>query len=221
MYIKADRQQIVGFFYGYLFMQQGERKDVYKVYDKIAQWFHANRPQTLMEKGYLDKLISRLPQNASALDLGCGTGEPMLRYLLQQGVNVVGVDASTAILKIAQANFPYTQFILQDMRQLDLGRKFDAIIAWHSFFHLPADDQPAMFPLFAKHLNKNGILMFTSGTQYGEAWGMNGGENLFHGSLEKENYRQLLEKHNFQILGHTIEDPECGGATVWMAQYWG
>lgn len=202
-------------------MQQGERKYVYKVYDKIAQWFYANRPQTLMEKNYLDKMINHLPQNATVLDLGCGTGEPILRYLLEQGVNVIGVDASTAILKIAQANFPSTKFILRDMRQLDLGKKFDAIIAWHSFFHLSADDQPAMFPLFTKHLNTNGILIFTSGTQHGEAWGMNGGESLFHASLDTDAYRLILEKHNFEILSHTVEDPECGGATVWIAQYLG
>jgi cyclopropane fatty-acyl-phospholipid synthase-like methyltransferase len=202
-------------------MQQGERQDVYKVYDKIARWFFKNRTQRLMEKRYLDELISHLPKNAAVLDLGCGTGEPMLRYLLEKNIQVTGVDASIEMLKLAQANFPSTEFVLQDMRKLNLDEKLDAIIAWHSFFHLPADDQPAMFPLFATHLNKDGVLMFTSGTQYGEAWGMNGGENLFHGSLDTETYRQLLEKNNFQIISHTIDDPECGHATVWMVKYLG
>jgi len=200
-------------------MHQGERKDVYKVYDKIAQWFHENRPQNLIEKSCLDNLISYLPTNAAVLDLGCGTGEPILRYLLTHGIGVVGVDASTEMLKIARVNFPSTEFILQDMRELNLNRKFDAIIAWHSFFHLPADDQLAMFPLFATHLNTGGVLMFTSGTEHGEAWGMNGGENLFHSSLDTKTYRKLLLNHHFQILKHTINDPTCGNATVWVAKY--
>jgi cyclopropane fatty-acyl-phospholipid synthase-like methyltransferase len=201
-------------------MHQGERKDVYKVYDKIAQWFFENRPQNLIEKNCLDNLISYLPKNAAVLDLGCGTGEPILRYLLTHGIDVVGVDASAEMLKIALDNFPETEFILQGMRELNLNRKFDAIIAWHSFFHLPADDQPAMFPLFATHLNNGGILMFTSGTEYGEAWGVNGGENLFHASLNTAEYENLLAKHSFKILKYQENDPDCA-ATVWMAQYIG
>lgn len=201
-------------------MHQGERKDVYKVYDKIAQWFFQNRPQSLFEKNCLDNLISYLPRNPTVLDLGCGTGEPILRYLLAQGISVIGVDASAEMLKLAQANFPQTEFILQDMRKLNLDRKFDAIIAWHSFFHLPAEDQPKMFPRFAAHLNKGGILLFTSGTEHGEAWGINGGENLFHASLDTSKYENLLANHSFKILKYQENDPDCA-ATVWMAQYVG
>lgn len=202
-------------------MQSGERKDVYKVYNKIAHWFSDNRPTQLMEKDYLDRLIGLLPLNATVLDLGCGTGKPIFEYLIGKGIEVVGLDASSVMLAIAKANFPQARFIEQDMRLLDLGRKFDAIIAWHSFFHLPAADQPEMFNLFEKHLNPEGILLFTSGTELGEAWGMNGGENLFHASLATADYEALLAKHHFKILSHVVNDPNCGHATIWMAQYQG
>jgi cyclopropane fatty-acyl-phospholipid synthase-like methyltransferase len=202
-------------------MQTGERQNVYKVYDKIATWFAANRYTGLTEKKYLDDLISRLPAaDGTILDLGCGTGVPILKYPVDQNINVTGVDASSEILAIAKTNFPATEFILQDMRELKLNRKFDAIIAWNSFFHLPAEDQPAMFPLFARHLNPNGILLFTSGTVHGEAWGINGGENLFHGSLDTTEYEDLLRSHNFEVIKHVVDDEECG-ATVWMARYIG
>jgi len=202
-------------------MHQGERKNVYKIYDKIAQWFFENRPQNLVEKNCLDNLISYLPKNATVLDLGCGTGIPILQYLLNENLIVVGVDASSEILAIAKTNFPATEFVLQDMRKLSLNRKFDAIIAWHSFFHLPADDQPAMFALFEQHLNENGLLLFTSGTEHGEAWGINGGENLFHASLDTLEYERLLIQYHFKVLTHKVDDLDCGGATVWMAQYIG
>lgn len=200
-------------------MKNAERQDVYKVYNKIADWFAENRSTELMEKSYLDQLISLLPSHAQVLDLGCGTGKPIFDYLINKGVNSIGIDASSAMLDIAKANFPEETFILQDMRLLNLERKFDAIIAWHSFFHLPAIDQPKMFELFEKHLNPNGILLFTSGTEKGEAWGMNGGENLFHASLATSDYESLLTKHHFKILNHVVEDPNCGYATVWIAQY--
>jgi len=200
-------------------MEKGERKNAYKAYNKMGKWFAENRYTGLEEKTYLDDLLKRLPPNASILDLGCGSGKPILEYLISQNVNVLGIDASEQMLELAKLNFPDTRFVLKDMRKLDLGEKFDAIIAWHSLFHLPADDQPGVFSIFGLHLKPNGVLLFTSGTDRGEVWGMNGGENLFHASLDTEEYRSLLESNHFDVLGHIINDPDCGGANVWMAQY--
>ncbi|MFC3562063.1 class I SAM-dependent methyltransferase [Pedobacter jamesrossensis] len=200
-------------------MKEGERKDIYKVYNKIAGWFAENRYAGLTEKKYLDELILKIGGNASVLDVGCGTGKPILEYLLTKNLNVVGVDASTEILNIAKNNFPETEFVLEDMRKLSLDRKFSAIIAWNSFFHLPANDQPKMFEIFEAHLRPKGILLFTSGTERGEAWGINGGENLFHASLDTAEYIELLKLHHFEVLNYVQDDPDYTGATVWMAEY--
>jgi len=134
-------------------------------------------------------------------------------------MTVLGVDASDKMLAIARENFPYHQFVLQDMRTLQLNQHFDAVIAWHSFFHLPAVDQPEMFRVFREHLKPGGILIFTSGTENGEAWGINGGENLFHASLSTAAYRSLLEENQFEVLLHVVSDPECGYATIWVAKF--
>jgi 2-polyprenyl-3-methyl-5-hydroxy-6-metoxy-1,4-benzoquinol methylase len=199
-------------------MEKGERKNVYEVYNKIATWFSENRFNGLMEKNCLDELIAYLPLDATVLDLGCGTGKPIMEYLANKKLKVTGVDASYEMLEIARTNFPKTELILQDMRFLNLSKKFDAIIAWHSFFHLPSADQPAMFKLFKEHINPDGILLFTSGPAHGEVWGMNGGENLFHASLDPEEYVILLNKHGFKVLKYVIDDPICY-ATFWMAQH--
>lgn len=200
-------------------MEKNESKNVFKVYNKIANWFAENRCVDLIEQNYLEALISEIKSNADVLDIGCGTGKPILEYLLNKNLNIIGVDASKEMLTIARNNFPTTEFVLEDMRKLALNKKFDAIIAWHSFFHLPAADQPKMFEIFESHINPKGILLFTSGSERGEAWGINGGENLFHASLNTDEYQQLLKKHNFEVLNHIVNDENCGGATVWMAKY--
>ena len=192
-------------------------KNVIETYNIIAGWYAENRYQGLTEKAYLDKMIDIIGKGASVLDLGCGTGMPMMSYLLKQGMNVTGVDGSHRILEIAKTNLSEAEFIEADMRRLSLDRKFDAIIAWNSFFHLPAEDQPSMFNVFKDHLNTNGVLIFTSGKERGEAWGVNGGEDLFHASLDRDQYRSLLEAHGFHVLEYKEDDPECH-ATVWMAQ---
>ena len=49
------------------------------------------------------------------------------------------------------------------MRSLALGRTFDGIVAWDSFFHLTWDDQRRIFPVFRAHAATGAALMFTSG----------------------------------------------------------
>ncbi|WP_205511174.1 class I SAM-dependent methyltransferase [Longitalea arenae] len=197
---------------------ENEKKNAFEAYNIIADWFFENRYQGVMEQAHLDRLINIVGNGARVLDLGCGTGIPILKYLLSQGMQVIGVDASYRMLEIAKKNFPSIKFVLADMRQLSLGQKFDAIIAWHSLFHLPPEDQPPMFQIFKTHLNNSGLLLFTSGTEYSESWVTNDGTKLFHGSLNTSQYRSLLEENAFRILEYRENDPECGNANVWMAQ---
>lgn len=199
-------------------MSERERKDVFKVYDIIGESFFENRSQNLMEEKYLELICSLIPKQGNILDLGCGSGKPIFEYFKNRGYQVVGVDASEKILSIARENFPEDEFFLMDMRQLKLEQKFNAIIAWHSFFHLEGKDQEKMFKIFQEQLEPNGVLMFTSGNELAEAWSENYGQDLYHASLSPEQYQELLAAHQFKLIQHSIEDPECGCATVWIAQ---
>ena len=95
------------------------------------------------------------------------------------------------MLEIAQSRCPQTRFILSDMRTINLNEKFDCIIAWHSFFHLSQNDQRTMFKTFVSHLKAGGVLLFTSGSEEGEIWGDNGGENLYHASFHQMNTKNF------------------------------
>jgi 2-polyprenyl-3-methyl-5-hydroxy-6-metoxy-1,4-benzoquinol methylase len=194
------------------------KKNTFKTYNIIADWYSQNRSRNLIEKYYVDKLVGLVGNGASVLDVGCGTGVPIMGYLLEMGLNVTGIDASYRMLEMAKLNYPSGNFMQMDMRQLSLNRKFNAIIAWHSFFHLPSEDQPGMFKIFKQHLECNGVLMFTSGKERGEAWEMNGGENMFHASLNTIEYQSLLEEQKFEIILYKEDDAECGNATVWIAR---
>ena len=193
--------------------------EVTPVYDKIAAWFDGARSRILIERPYLDALADALQPGAAILDLGCGMGEPIMRYLVEKQFVVTGVDASAAMIAIARTRFPDTRLLVRDMRCLDLRETFGAVIAWHSFFHLPYEDQRAMFATFARLLEPGGLLMFTSGSEHGEVWSQNGGEALYHASLDPAEYRRLLAQHRFDVLQYTPNDAECGGATVWIARY--
>lgn len=195
-----------------------EDKNVFKVYDEVSEWFNENRSNHLIELKYLQELLSHLPEKSEILDLGCGTGKPIMEYFLSQNYRVTGVDASWKMLEIAKSNFPNNEFYLMDMRSLKIERKYDAIIAWHSFFHLPVDDQEKLIPKLSNLLNPNGLFLFTSGPENGISWGKINGQHLFHASMSESQYKKLLQNNNFKVIKHVVQDPMCGGATVWLAQ---
>ena len=152
------------------------------------------------------------------LDLGCGAGQPIARWVLEAGFRVTGVDSSPEMISMCEAALPQGNWRVADMRTLALGARFDGILAWDSFFHRNPDDQRAMFDVFRRHAAPKAALMFTSGPGHGEAVGELYGEPLYHASLDSAEYRALLDAHGFDVVGHVVEDPDCARRTVWLAQ---
>lgn len=193
-------------------------ENIIELYQKYAREWVALRGEWLFEKVWLDRMLAMLPDQANVLDLGCGSGKPIATYLIEQGCAITGVDSSELMLQMARANFPEQTWLQADMRQLNLEQKFDAILAWDSFFHLTEDDQRQMFAQFARHAKLGTVLMFTSGPAQGEAIGELFGQALYHASLAPEEYHHLLAQYGFQVLKMVAEDPECTGHTVWLAK---
>ncbi len=196
--------------------------DILPTYDRVATDFQAQRGRSLFEKSRLDRLLGVAPRNVSPrrlLDLGCGTGAPIATYLAERGVSVTGVDGAAAMIELFRQTLPNATAHHADMRGLDLGSKFDAILAWNSFFHLSPDDQRAMFPVFAKHAAPKAALMFTAGPSAGEVWGTAGGESVYHSSLDPQEYRDLLAANGFKVLEYRPEDPTCNNHTIWLARF--
>ncbi len=197
-------------------------QDVIATYERVGPAWAKTRNRSLMEKAWLDRMLAAAPRHAGAvrvLELGCGAGQPIGAYLAERGVNLTGVEPTISLSQLYAQNIPDAALIQADMRGLQLDQKYDAILAWNSFFHLSADDQRAMFATFAHHAAPRAALMFTSGHLAGEAIGQVGDEPIYHASLDPAEYRELLEKHGFEVLRYVPEDPDCGQHTVWLAQY--
>jgi len=194
-------------------------ESIISLYERHAEDFDRERSRTLQEKVWLDRFVSCLPPSGVVLDIGCGMAEPIARYLLDNGFQVIGIDSSRTLIQLAEARFPDSEWIVADMRQLELGRTFDGILAWDSFFHLRQSDQRDMFPRFASHASPGAPLMFTSGPAHGEATGSYCGEPLYHGSLDPAEYESLMATNGFKVLAYRANDPDCGGHTVWLARF--
>jgi len=194
--------------------------DIVSLYERRARdWAGDRARQTVfIEKGWLDRFIALVEPGGTVLDLGCGPGKPMAEYLIANGLDVCGVDSSPTMIAMARENLPGREFVVADMRTLSLGRRFSGILAWDSFFHLTPDGQRRMFANFREHAGTSAALMYTSGPRPGEAIGQLRGEPLYHASLAPEEYRTLLAAHGFAVVAERMEDPDCGGHSVWLAR---
>lgn len=196
----------------------GDAGRIVDLYERQARVWDGERGKSLFERQWLDRFTSLLPPGGSILDIGCGSGEPIARHLVEAGFAVSGADSSAGMIGMCRERFPDQTWIVSDMRRLALGRTFDGLLAWDSFFHLAPDDQRAMFRVFDAHAGPAAALMFTSGPAHGEAIGCYHDEPLYHASLDGAEYRLLLDGIGFKVVAQINEDPLCGGHTVWLAR---
>ena len=188
------------------------------LYSRRAADWDSDRSRDLPERPWLDRFLAHVPRSGSVLDLGCGSGEPIARYLIEQGRAVTGVDAAPGLIALCRARIADQDWINADMRGLDLGRRFDGLIAWNSSFHLSRPEQRALVTVFARHLKPGGVLMFTSGDEDGERIGEWRGEPLYHASLSIADYRAGLDAGGFSVIDPVVGDSARGEATVWLCR---
>ena len=104
-----------------------QARDIIKLYERHASAFVQKRSQSLFEKPHLDRFLAHVPEAGHVLDLGCGFGDPIAQYLLDQSRDVTGVDTSAALISIARKTLPTAKWIINDMRTLDLQQTFEGI----------------------------------------------------------------------------------------------
>ena len=199
------------------FMEELEAQ-AQQIYDVNAVAFDQQRSKDLFEQKWLDRFLSHLKEGAAILDVGCGSGEPIAGYFIRQKYTVTGVDFSSEMLKIAKQRFPNNDWFLQDMRQLHIGKTFEGLISWNSFFHLNQHEQHGVISKFNEHLQPGGVLMLTVGHLKGELVGRVNGQLVYHASLGMDEYKSIVMKYGFQVLDFILQDPNCQQHSVLLAK---
>lgn len=144
-------------------------------------------------------------RGGSILEVGCGTGRVTLQ-LAQEGISIVGMDLSPAMLRIARQkseSLPNVRWVEGDMMSFNLGEYFDLIIIpGHSFqFMLTPQDQLACLHCIHQHLTPHGKLIL----------------HVNHDDLSW--LGELAEGHGteFKLKGEYSQDSMKGSVRTWTA----
>jgi len=188
------------------------RKIVTEGYDGIALEYLEivkSMEATVREK-YLGMLINLLPPGAAVLELGCGAGVPMTRYLVDNGLKVTGVDISRKQLALAEKNVPEATLILGDMTKLEFDENsFDAVTAFYSITHIPRIDHNDLISSIYKVLKSGGIFMVNLGKgdlpDTVEADWM--GKSMFFSHYDADTSEKIIRMTGFEIIS-ADDEPE-------------
>ena len=201
---------------------------MHKPYDLIADQWHGNKraPRYIEHVlSYVDRILEGLPEGASVLDLGCGTGEPIAKHITERGFRVTGVDESEQMLKLARQTVPEAELIHADMVTIELTDTFDAAVAWDSMFHVERKHHAALYRKLANALRKDArLLLSVGGSAPAEDDSVEGftsemfGQTFYYSGFAPEVTRKLIEASGFEIELWEVDDPTSRGHIAVIAR---
>ena len=145
------------------------------------------------------KWAKTLPRGSSVIDLGCGPGFPITVVLVEEGLQVFGVDAAPSFVAAFQRNLPGTPVVCESVLESRcFDRTFDAVLSIGMMFLLKAEEQHRLIRRFAEILAPGGRLLFTSPAKPA-VWNdvMTGMESV---SLGAEEYKKLLGTAGISVV---------------------
>lgn len=145
---------------------------------------------------------------SSILDLGCGNGA-LSKCFAEQGLSVIGMDASEDMLAVARASCPDITFIHGDATSFRLEHPVDVVFSNAVFHWIEKSRQTLMMQRIYDALSTNGQFVFEMGGH--------GNNRLIHEALKRAfaqheltykmpfyfptigEYSALLEESGFQV----------------------
>ncbi|MEV0234583.1 class I SAM-dependent methyltransferase [Nonomuraea sp. NPDC050786] len=165
-------------------------------YDHIAAEFAARTEH--VDSAYLafrQRFADALPPGGRVADLGCGPGRDAA-WLLEQGLQVVGVDRSYEMARLATARGVATA--LGDLRRPPLAPgSLAGLWSIAALLHVPAAGTEATLRAWSVTLRPGGVLGLSTSAGDGEGW-----ERVQYGG---ELYRWFVHREPEALLGLLAE----------------
>ncbi|SCF20017.1 Methyltransferase domain-containing protein [Micromonospora saelicesensis] len=199
-----------------------ERDVVRRGYDALSYHYRSDDADDGQYAPWLAGLHQRLPASAAVLDLGCGCGVPVARFLANAGHRVTGVDISDVQIERARRLVPDGTFLRADATRLDLPpASFDAVVCLYAFIHMPLADQPQLIKSIATWLRPGGWLLTTVGntawTGTEDNW-LDGPATMWWSHADASSYRSWLRQAGLTIIAEDFVPEGSSAHALFWAQ---
>jgi SAM-dependent methyltransferase len=199
-----------------------ERELVRRGYDALSYHYRSDDADDGQYASWLAALHRRLPTSAAVLDLGCGCGVPVARFLSGVGHHVTGVDISDVQIERARRLVPSGTFLRADATRLDLSSaSFDAVVCLYALIHMLLADQPDLIARIATWLRPGGRLLATVGhdawTGVEDNW-LDGPAAMWWSHADASTYRSWIQRAGLTITSEDFVPDGSSGHTLFWAQ---
>lgn len=174
-------------------------------YNQIAEIYHQNREEIDHIK-YLTEFTKFIMPGSTILDLGCGSGKPIDRFLADKGYSIIGVDISERLIQLAQSFVPSGRYHVADMMDLQPGAfSVEGVISYHSIFHLPRAHHAEMINKIFSFLKPGGYMLITMGAVAYEGSRKYHGADMYWSQHGSEENTKIVKSAGFEIIKDEIE----------------
>jgi SAM-dependent methyltransferase len=202
-------------------MDTGSGNDLVRAgYNALSRRYRGDDDSVEGYRPWLADLHSRLPDRGDVLDIGCGCGIPVARFLAAAGHRVTGVDISDVQIDRARHLVPAGTFVRADITRLSFPPgSFDAIVCLYALIHMPLDEQPRLLRSIAGWLRPGGWLLATTGqdawTGTEDNW-LGGPATMWWSQTDATTYRSWLQQAGLTIATQElVPDGGSGHALFW------
>lgn len=200
--------------------RDGMRDRVRKGYEEIN--FSARQPSDIAirneERGMVDTFVDQLPEGVHVVDMGCGSGVPYDRFLVEHGYDVTGIDVAETNIKAAREQVPDAWFVQADFSEFEPDTTFDGLLCLYALFHIPREEHAATLDKFHDMLKPGAPIFITMGTADVERMTQDfDGVEMEWSFYDANTNRGLIEEAGFDIhQTELIPDDRGDGEHLWV-----
>jgi len=126
-----------------------------------ADHLFAELEQKPLDRHLLNRFAEAVRGIGAVADLGCGPGH-VAKYLCDQGVSVIGVDLSPAMIEVAGHLCPGIDFRAGDMRRLDFeDASLAGALMFYAIVHFDSAELGAVFQETRRVLRQDGLALIS------------------------------------------------------------
>ncbi|MHA2249624.1 MAG: class I SAM-dependent methyltransferase [Candidatus Kariarchaeaceae archaeon] len=169
-----------------------EIKLVRKGYEKAAKPYRQGKDNSQHEIPIFQEWLNK-PANTKILELGCASGFPIGKAIIESGKDYIGIDLSETQIQLARSEFPKWKEHFQVAEMLDFCQNapsstYTGIVSMFSIRHLPRIHHAELFTELYRILQPKGLLLIdcTRNIDRGSTEEWLGGSQMYWSGFSKD-----------------------------------